>query len=165
LNDNELNDYLTKYHVKSIFNIQDNKNLINYDTRPDEILFNLTENNYDESLIKFNIEKIHINQSISIAAAITSYSRMYMNELMHLKDYEVYYSDTDSIVLDKPLPKEMISNEIGKLKLEYKVKKDLFIAPKLYLLLTDNDKIIIKGRSIGLEELNFLDSISLNLLF
>lgn len=165
LNDNELNDYLTKYHVKSIFNIQDNKNLINYDTRPDKILFNLTENNYDESLIKFNIEKIYINQSISIAAAIISYSRMYMNELMHLKDYEVYYSDTDSIVLDKPLPKEMISNEIGKLKLEYKVKKDLFIAPKLYLLLTDNDKIIIKGRSIGLEELNFLDSISLNLLF
>jgi hypothetical protein len=36
---------------------------------------------------------------------------------------EIYYSDTDSLVLNGELPKEYISNtELGKLKLEYQFK-------------------------------------------
>jgi hypothetical protein len=54
-------------------------------------------------------------------------------------------------VLNKPLPEEMIGNEIGKFKLEHKVKNRLFIVPKLYLLITDNNEIIVKGRSIELD--------------
>jgi hypothetical protein len=61
----------------------------------------------------------------------------------------VYYTDTDSVVLNKPLPEEMIGNEISKFKFEHKIKNGLFVVPKLYLLITDNNKIIVKGRSIG----------------
>jgi hypothetical protein len=85
LNNNKLNDYLTKYRVKSIFNISEDKNLINYGIRPNKNLLNLTKSNYEKILIKYDLEKIGINQSILIAVMITAYFRMYMNKIMHLE--------------------------------------------------------------------------------
>ena len=44
---------------------------------------------------------------------------------------KVYYMDTDSLILNKPLPDFMVNNkEIGKFKLEYKVKEGVFLAPE-----------------------------------
>ena len=35
-------------------------------------------------------------------AAITSYARIYMAQFKNSNDFKLYYSDTDSIYIDKP---------------------------------------------------------------
>lgn len=48
------------------------------------------------------------------------------------QDLKVYYLDTDSLVLDKPLPKDLVNNSIGKFKLENKIKEGYFVKGKFY---------------------------------
>ena len=43
----------------------------------------------------------HSNISIGIASAITAYSRIHMTQFKNNSDYNLYYSDTDSIYIDK----------------------------------------------------------------
>src|SRR6267142_1731253 len=70
------------------------------------------------------------NVSIAISSAITAYARIHMTQFKNNPDFILYYSDTDSIYIDKPLPPEMVdSKSLGKMKLEnvegkviYKVK-------------------------------------------
>ena len=60
-----------------------------------------------------------------------------------------YYSDTDSIVLDKIyFNKEWISSEIGNFKLEYQIKEAYFISNKTYCLLLQNKDVIIKIKGV-----------------
>lgn len=54
-------------------------------------------------------------------------------------------SDTDSVVLQKPLPNNLIGKEIGQMKLEYEIKKGLFLRKKFYYILTPDGKEIIKS--------------------
>ena len=59
------------------------------------------------------------NVSIAIASAITAYARIHMTQFKNNPDFILYYSDTDSIYIDKPLPPEMVdSKSLGKMKLE-----------------------------------------------
>jgi hypothetical protein len=78
------------------------------------------------------------NTNVAIASAVTAYSRMIINQYKLLAlnlGLEIYYSDTDSLVLNGKLPEEYISNtELGKLKLEYKFKEGIFVMPKVYCL-------------------------------
>jgi hypothetical protein len=94
-----------------------------------------------------NASEVH-NINIAIAAAISAYSRIHMSQFKNNKDYNLYYSDTDSIYIDKPLPDSFIGKELGLMKLEYICKDAIFLAPKVYGLLTDKDFIVkIKGLS------------------
>jgi hypothetical protein len=52
--------------------------------------------------------------NVAIAAAITAYARIHMIPL--LQDYDVMYSDTDSIFTYQPLPADLIGPGIGQLK-------------------------------------------------
>jgi hypothetical protein len=94
-----------------------------------------------------------LNINVAIAAAITGYSRIHINQFKRLPGYIVYYSDTDSIVLNKPLPGHMVGSDLGQMKLEYVIREGLFLGPKMYALITDTGKTIIKIR--GLSEVNF----------
>ncbi len=100
-------------------------------------------------MLKYDFSKRTVSQSVPIAAVITAYARMYMNELMHLENYKYYYTDTDSLVTDKPLPSKYIGKELGQLKLEYFDFKGLYVSPKLYLIELNDGKIIVKARTIG----------------
>lgn len=94
-----------------------------------------------------NGNEVH-NVNISIAAAVTAYARIHMSQFKNNKKFKLYYSDTDSIYTDKPLPLKFIGNGLGLLKLEYICKDAIFLAPKVYGLLTDNGLIVkIKGLS------------------
>lgn len=97
-----------------------------------------------------------LNISTHIAMFVTAYARMHMNKLKIKYQDNIYYTDTDSIVLDVELPKSLISNKLGDFKMEYKIKKGIFIAPKVYgLLLEDDTEVIkIKGSKI---KMNFSD--------
>ena len=67
--------------------------------------------------------------------------------------YKLYYSDTDSIVINKELPESEVGKEIGKFKLEYVIKKAIFIAPKVYGLITTDGTEVIKVKGVRSEYL------------
>jgi hypothetical protein len=84
--------------------------------------------------------------AVQMSAAITAGARIHMYP--HISREDCYYTDTDSVVVKKPLPPEMVCNHtLGKFKLEHIVKNGYFIAPKSYCLFTDKGevKIVHKG--------------------
>nr|YP_010384620.1 DNA polymerase [Russula rosea]UHA57019.1 DNA polymerase [Russula rosea] len=89
------------------------------------------------------------NVSISIAAAITAYSRIHMSQFKNNPKINLYYSDTDSAYTDSELPDELISDTIlGKLKLENICNKAIFLAPKVYCLETEEGKNFYKVKGL-----------------
>jgi len=83
------------------------------------------------------------NSAVYLAAAITASARIYMYPFISRED--CYYTDTDSVVLGSPLPPELISGTIlGKFKLEERVEKGMFVAPKTYYLKTVDEHNVIK---------------------
>ena len=56
----------------------------------------------------------NLNISISLSAAITAYARIHMSQFKRSdNEYNLLYSDTDSIAIDRPLPDNMIGKELG----------------------------------------------------
>ena len=88
------------------------------------------------------------NVSIAIASAVVSYGRIKINQLKHLKGVKIYYSDTDSVYVDKPLPSKLIGTKLGQLKLENAIKFGYFIAPKVYGLVNDKLENIVKVKGL-----------------
>ncbi len=85
--------------------------------------------------------------SISTASAVTGYARIYMSKLkldLLKNNFNIYYSDTDSIVVDKPLDDSLVGCGIGLFKLEHKVKRAYFISNKTYCLIPFNKDPILK---------------------
>lgn len=101
-----------------------------------------------------------LDSNPEIASSITSYARIYMQNLMLriLRTNCIYYTDTDSIYIKYPLESSYISAlDLGKFKLVTIFKKAYFVAPKVYYLLLLNDFEFIKFKG--------LDSIIKNSLF
>lgn len=87
-----------------------------------------------------------MNISIPIASAVTAYARLYMFKFKNLKDTCIYYTDTDSIIINKKLDDSLVGEEIGKMKLEYFATKAVYLAPKVYYAITNTGTICkIKG--------------------
>jgi hypothetical protein len=82
------------------------------------------------------------HSAVQLAAAITASARIYMYPYISRED--CYYTDTDSVVLGLPLPDEMISSSVlGKFKLEDRVMKGYFLAPKSYFYISiDGTKVL-----------------------
>jgi DNA polymerase type B, organellar and viral len=101
--------------------------------------------------------------NVPIAAAVTAYSRMLINELKLVAKHEelnLFYSDTDSLVTDGPMPSEYCDSSIlGKLKLEHTFKEGIFVAPKIYYLELEDGSIVTKckGYSGKLCKTQYLD--------
>jgi hypothetical protein len=128
----------------------------------DKILVKFRSKDKDKRTELYGNLETH-NVSISIAAAITAYARIHMSQFKNNPDFILYYTDTDSIYTNKPLPDHMISNTIlGKMKLENILKKAIFLAPKMYYLETVDGKIVYKIKGLKHEvELNSNDFESL----
>jgi len=90
------------------------------------------------------------NVSIAISAAVTAYARIHMTQFKNNRDFRLYYSDTDSVYVDKPLSDHLVNNKIlGKMKLENIIEKAIFLAPKTYYLETVDGKIIYKVKGLS----------------
>ena len=95
--------------------------------------------------------------SIAISAFTTSYARIFMNKIkldIIKKGGQIYYTDTDSLVLDKNyIDSSLIGNKLGQFKLEYDIKEAYFISNKTYCLVLNNNEnknnIIIKAKGIN----------------
>lgn len=90
------------------------------------------------SLIHFTTILIKIVKSnVAISAAVTAYARIERMKYKTLDGYTIYYSDTDSAFLNKPLPKHLVGNGIGLMKDELNgkiIKRALFLGnKKIYL--------------------------------
>jgi hypothetical protein len=92
-----------------------------------------------------------IDINIAIASAITGGARMWMSLLKNNPLFNLYYSDTDSGVTDAPLPEALIGNKLGQFKLECTIKRAVFLAPKVYALITSDNKEIIKVKGLSKE--------------
>jgi len=87
--------------------------------------------------------------NIAIASAITAYARIHMSYFKNNPDFKLYYSDTDNAVTDKPLPPHMIGTALGQVKLEHIISKAVFLAPKVYGLITEDNEEIIKVKGLS----------------
>lgn len=107
---------------------------------------------YLNFMLDCDAKNISVNQSIPSAIAITAYARMHMFKIIYkLIDLgiDIYYMDTDSIVVNQAIPEELIGNSLGLFKLEQEIKHAYFISPKLYALESVDGKFIIKAKGIG----------------
>ena len=101
-----------------------------------------------------------LNISVPIAAAVVAYGRMKLNSLKNISGQKVYYSDTDSLIIDKSMNSELVGKKLGQLKLEAVIKKGLFLMPKVYALWLINDKTVVKIKGLK----TALDFVSFNQL-
>jgi hypothetical protein len=145
---------LTKQVVEN-YPISEDLEFIRYSLEPSDILEEIDKEEFKE--LNQKNEKSNedfIIRSIPIAAMITSYARCYMHQFLNIPDNICYYSDTDSIVLKYPLDSKFIGNEIGQFKFVGKIKKGYFIAPKLYCIVQEDGKVIIKSKGLDHKNLN-----------
>jgi len=84
--------------------------------------------------------------STPIAIFTTAYARMHMAQYKIKYADNLYYSDTDSLILDIPLPENLVGGELGQFKLEYEIKEAIFIAPKVYALLLKDGRVRIRNK-------------------
>lgn len=96
-----------------------------------------------------------VPSAVHIAAAISSYARILINEYKNIPGNPCVMSDTDSAVLTKPLPNHLVGNELGQMKLEHEIKRGIFIRKKLYYILTKDNQEIIKASGIDSSKLNY----------
>jgi hypothetical protein len=112
---------------------------------------------------KYNeeLELYHgLEVNIAIASAVTASARIVMSYFKNNPEFNLYYSDTDSIVIDKELVDSMVGSELGQLKLEHTINRAVFLAPKVYGLVDSEGKEIIKIKGINKDktsELNITD--------
>jgi hypothetical protein len=103
-------------------------------------------------MLNCDSRNISINQSLPCAIATTAYARMYMFKVIYMLinlGIEVFYMDTDSMVINGVLPSEFIGNKSGLFKLEHEIEHGYFISPKLYAFKTINGKFVVKAKGIG----------------
>jgi len=102
--------------------------------------------------------------NVAIASAITAEARIFMSQLKQNPNLNLYYSDTDSAVNDMPLNEELVGNKLGQLKLECTIDKAVFLAPKIYALVTIEGKEIIKVKRLKPEVIDNLHLTDLDVL-
>ena len=89
------------------------------------------------------------NVSIGVAASITAYARIFMSQFKNNPKIRLYYTDTDSIYTDSELDPSFIDDKLlGKLKIEHICKEAIFLAPKVYCLLTEDNEVIYKAKGL-----------------
>lgn len=152
-NEEILRSYLSKYVVLDYEEIN-NKYMIKFTDEKCEskIKTLLMENkiSYEEYLKLTNksfYNSLNSMAAVQIASATTAYARIEIHKYKSKEEIGVIYSDTDSIFCAKELPENDIGKNLGQMKLVEKIKKGVFVAPKLYF--TENDQNQTKIRCKG----------------
>lgn len=91
----------------------------------------------------------------SISAMTTAWARIVMHRNFMKADRHLFYSDTDSCILDRPLFEH--SKEIGKMKLEEEIHDLVIVLPKVYFYKDKDDAEHVKIKGIPLDNKAGLD--------
>jgi len=143
INNSEYQDYDNIGFIYDRIDLDEDKSLILF-SNPQKIENQNFDNIKDNSLN---------NISIPIASAITALGRIHMSLFFNNPLFKLFYTDTDCIFVDKDLSKiffNFIGNGLGQLKLENIFKDIVFVAPKTYAGI--NEENIIVSRSKGLKQ-------------
>lgn len=137
--------------------LDNNSVLFNFSQAPNENLKDADEILYNLLFKFFSLSSEGRIGNIAIAAAITAYARCDIDRYKRLPGNECYYSDTDCVHLQHPLPSHMIGDGLGMMKNEladsnYSVAKDvdyyyskgLFLRDKVYSIVLQNGSEITK---------------------
>jgi hypothetical protein len=137
ITNNELFSMIDNYTIDDVIQLENNKSLVSFkdETKLKEIFIN-------------NYSSDNANISIGIASAITSGARIFMSQFKNNPEFTLYYSDTDSIDINKPLDSKFIGPELGKMKLEYVFKEATFLAPKVYGGIDINNTEVCKVKGL-----------------
>jgi hypothetical protein len=119
--------------------------LNNYEGDYEKLKLELT----DDFIIKGNKLLINVEEEYDgknvypiLASYVTSYSRVLMYH--YIDNENVIYTDTDSLVCEKPIYSH--SKKLGELKLEGTFKEAFFVKPKFYYCLDDDGyHVKVKG--------------------
>lgn len=129
LNNDKATELYAKLNISNVLDLKNGKELISfYNDVSDE------ENN--------NIKNI----SVVISAVVTASARIHMTQFKTDKNLTVYYTDTDSIDIDKELNSKYVGKELGQMKIEHVFEDAVFLGPKMYGGITkDYEYVRIKG--------------------
>ena len=135
--------------ISNITNIGDNNKIITVHKDPIKTMLDNASENH--------------NVNIGIASAITALARIEMSKYKNDDNIKLYYTDTDSIFINLspqelnniyPSAPNICGSEIGKMKLEYKINRAVFLGPKAYYLELSNNKTIIKVKGLNSNMVN-----------
>lgn len=164
VNKQQLDILLATRELNSFSQITENIYLVSFNPKISKDICETHGYDYIKVLKELNINMDSNDEfkdiSLVISAAITSYARVYMSSIklgILNKGGNIYYTDTDSIVTDKPLDSNLVGSEIGLFKLEHKIKEGYFISAKTYALSVYNDKkpYVIKVKGILKESVTY----------
>ena len=150
----DLKNFITKHTVSSIIKINEDILTILISSNLDYDLINSLNIEMDLNLTS-SFKKVKSN--VGIAAAVTAYARMEMIKYKTIPGINVFYTDTDSIFTDKPLPLHMIGDDLGLMKDELNgqtIIKAYFLGIKKYgYLIKDklNNKDVVHSVFSGIE--------------
>jgi DNA polymerase type B, organellar and viral len=136
---NELLKYYGSYTIFSEIKINDQISTILMGVNLDYDLINEIKEEMDLELIT-NFRKVKSN--VAIAAAVTSYARIEMMKYKVLPDIKIFYTDTDSIIIQGNLDHKFIGSELGLMKDELEgglIKKAYFLGIKKYGYIDNNN--------------------------
>jgi hypothetical protein len=156
INKDKLNFILSTKEVSSVLDITDSHVLITYNPSVSKDICNANDIDYIKVLNLNSSQDMEKDKefrdvSLAIAAAVTSYARIYMSKIkldIINNGGTIYYTDTDSIVSSIPLDPSLIGDKLGQFKLEHKVKEGYFISSKTYCLILEDDTCIIKAKGV-----------------
>ena len=110
-------------------------------------IINHNQHNYQEAIIKKY-------ENIAVAASITSLARCFMYEYIISNQLDLYYWDTDGIIISNLFIKN-VGNDLGQFRLVDKIEKGVCISPKLYLYKANNTyRYILRSIPQNLYEIN-----------
>lgn len=98
--------------------------------------------------------------NVAIVAAITAYARIIKDPYKRIPGNPCSYSYTDSVFLQNQLPSNFIGPQLGQKKQEDIIKEAIFVSPKLYSYINDNDVTVIKAKGFSNKVLSHQDKIS-----
>jgi hypothetical protein len=87
-----------------------NEDVISFNELGDRILVQHRSELKDQQTELYGTLETH-NVSINIASAITAYARIHMSQFKNNPNFNLFYNDTDSIYIDRPLPKYLVDNK------------------------------------------------------
>jgi hypothetical protein len=140
---------LARYIVSKEIKISDDLYYISYDNVLDKETCIKSGLDYINELNMLNVSeakgtrKSDIDfESISTGAGILSYARIYMVKAMIYvlqNGGTIYYTDTDSLVIDMKLPESMTDpKKLGLFKLEVEIEEGYFLGDKVYAIKPKN---------------------------
>jgi hypothetical protein len=137
------NKLIKKSHCTYFSEVGEDKYLIKYSNKLNEKLRILYTEEVNEKDKEYFIKSRGVFSAVKISSRITALARvrkLKINEYKNMPGYIVYYSDTDSLFLNKELDPKVIGKGLGQWKLEADIVEAVFIGPKKYCFIDINGK-------------------------